>query len=97
MSSPLRPSTVASLRRPEAPRATCSTPTSGYEWGPDLSERAWGTVREDYSENVGTAHQKGWTAVVADVILYPPTTRKPDAASVAEDMPRMTRDLIGPT
>jgi hypothetical protein len=22
-----------------------------YEWGPYLSERAWGTVREDYSEN----------------------------------------------
>ena len=21
-----------------------------YEWGPYLSERAWGTVREDYSE-----------------------------------------------
>src|SRR4249919_2598201 len=25
-----------------------------YEWGPYLSERAWGTVREDYSEG-GTA------------------------------------------
>ena len=23
-----------------------------YEWGPYLSERAWGTVREDYSETV---------------------------------------------
>ena len=22
-----------------------------YEWGPYLSERAWGTVREDYSES----------------------------------------------
>ena len=22
-----------------------------YEWGPYLSERAWGTVREDYSDN----------------------------------------------
>ena len=21
-----------------------------YEWGPYLSERAWGTVREDYSD-----------------------------------------------
>ena len=25
-------------------------------WGPYLSERAWGTVREDYSEN-GTASE----------------------------------------
>jgi len=24
---------------------------SWYEWGPYLSERAWGTVREDYSDN----------------------------------------------
>lgn len=28
--------------------------TPWYHWGPYLSERAWGTVREDYSPN-GTA------------------------------------------
>jgi hypothetical protein len=32
-----------------------------YEWGPYLSERAWGTVREDYSDNGAV-----------DVLLDPP-------------------------
>ncbi|MFL6153252.1 MAG: glucosidase, partial [Ornithinibacter sp.] len=27
------------------------TANPGYEWGPYLSERAWGTVREDYSQD----------------------------------------------
>jgi hypothetical protein len=50
------------------------------QWGPYLSERQWGTVREDYSENgdawnyfshgagIGASHQTGWTGVVAALI-----------------------------
>ena len=41
------------------------------KWGPYLSERQWGTVREDYSENgagLGANHQTGWTGVVARLI-----------------------------
>ena len=26
------------------------------KWGPYLSERQWGTVREDYSDKIGRAH-----------------------------------------
>ena len=45
------------------------------QWGPYLSERAWGTVREDYFEyfhaedgqGLGASHQ-GWTALVAKLI-----------------------------
>jgi len=51
-------------------------------WGPYLSERAWGTVREDYSldgdaweyftgetgAGLGASHQTGWTALVAKMI-----------------------------
>ena len=44
-----QPSTRASPRRPAAPRTTSSHANPWYEWGPYLSERAWGTVREDYS------------------------------------------------
>jgi hypothetical protein len=41
-------SEVAEIRRLDecrAPNATCK------KWGPYLSERQWGTVREDYSDN----------------------------------------------
>jgi hypothetical protein len=51
------------------------------KWGPYLSERQWGTVREDYSEggdawNYFThdqarsraSHQTGWTGLVAKAI-----------------------------
>lgn len=42
-------------------------------WGPYLSERAWGTVREyfhgDTGRGVGASHQTGWTALVADLII----------------------------
>jgi hypothetical protein len=34
--------------------ATRTTAGPWNEWGPYLSERAWGTVREDYSQ-AGTA------------------------------------------
>jgi hypothetical protein len=35
-------------------------------WGPYLSERQWGTVREDYGSGdngagIGASHQTGWT------------------------------------
>jgi hypothetical protein len=33
------------------------------QWGPYLSERAWGTVREDYN-----AYGTGWTGLVAKLI-----------------------------
>ena len=48
---------------------------SWRRWGPDLSERAWGTVREDYSADgddgagLGASHQTGWTRLVADMIV----------------------------
>jgi hypothetical protein len=54
------------------------------QWGPYLSERQWGIVREDYSENgdawnyeyfhgengagLGASHQTGWTGLVATLI-----------------------------
>ena len=38
-------------RPPARPRTTCSAPTPGTSGGPYLSERAWGTVREDYSDD----------------------------------------------
>lgn len=93
-------------------------------WGPYLSDRAGGMVREDHGNNgdacipfphdharpavldffhgdVGTgrgaAHQTGWTALVADLILDRLTMRKPGAASLPDDVPPITRDLIGPT
>jgi hypothetical protein len=52
------------------------------KWGPYLSERQWGTVREDYSESgdawnyfthgdtgagVGASHQTGWTGAIARI------------------------------
>lgn len=40
-------------------------------WGPYLSERQWGTVREDASENgagLGASHQTGWTGTVATLL-----------------------------
>ena len=37
---------VASFGRPED---GLSAATPWYAWGPYVSERAWGTVREDYS------------------------------------------------
>jgi len=42
--------------------------TPWKKWGPYLSERQWGTVREDYSDNgagLGASHQTGWTGVIA--------------------------------
>lgn len=43
-------------------------------WGPYLSERQWGTVREDYGDNgagLGASHQTGWAGLVARMIqLY---------------------------
>ncbi|MET7394318.1 glucosidase [Dactylosporangium sp. NPDC005572] len=50
MSNPER-ERVASFGRPEDGLAEA---TPWYQWGPYLSERAWGTVREDYSDS-GTA------------------------------------------
>ncbi|WP_238008667.1 glucosidase [Dactylosporangium sp. AC04546] len=50
MSNPER-ERVASFGRPEDGLAEA---TPWYQWGPYLSERAWGTVREDYSDG-GTA------------------------------------------
>ena len=44
-----RRSTPGWRRRPVAPRTDLFTANPWYEWGPYLSERAWGTVREDYS------------------------------------------------
>ncbi|HEX7521922.1 MAG TPA: glucosidase, partial [Acidimicrobiia bacterium] len=34
-----------------APEADLSAASDWYQWGPYLSERAWGSVREDYSES----------------------------------------------
>ena len=52
--SPNRPQTAEHARLAEATgRAEDDLFTANpwYEWGPYLSERAWGTVREDYSES----------------------------------------------
>jgi len=44
------------------------------KWGPCLSEREWGTVREDYSESgdtgagVGASHQTGWTEAITRIM-----------------------------
>jgi hypothetical protein len=49
------------------------------KWGPYLSERQWGTVREDYSPfyacfhgddgaGIGASHQTGWTGLVAKLL-----------------------------
>jgi len=55
---PSGPEPSSSSRRPSAERARLeASPASGSawkRWGPYLSERQWGTVREDYSQN-GTA------------------------------------------
>ena len=40
--------------RKRVPEATRTAAGAWKEWGPYLSERAWGTVREDYSQ-AGTA------------------------------------------
>jgi hypothetical protein len=55
------------------------------KWGPYLSERQWGTVREDYSEGgnfhgdngagLGASHQTGWTGIVARGIHLFGTTK----------------------
>ncbi|KLK88066.1 hypothetical protein SZ63_03075 [Methanoculleus sediminis] len=40
-------------------------------WGPYLSERQWGTVREDHSDDgagLGASHQIGWTGIIARLI-----------------------------
>jgi hypothetical protein len=43
-------------------------------WGPYLSERQWGTVREDYSpdgdtgQGLGASHQTGWTALIVRLL-----------------------------
>ena len=59
------------------------------KWGPYLSERQWGTVREDYSEGgdawngagLGASHQTGWTGIVATMMQLFATT---SAAQVLE-------------
>ena len=39
-------------KNPEAERLAVPDPYKNWKkWGPYLSERQWGTVREDYSEN----------------------------------------------
>jgi len=37
-------------------------------WGPYLSERAWGTVRENGALGLGASHQTGWSGLVANLI-----------------------------
>jgi len=60
--APLRPETVRIESMPKAPSTRGLAEATGTrrdvcsmrildEWGPYLSERAWGTVREDYSES----------------------------------------------
>ena len=54
MSTPSRNTTAEHGRLAEATgRAEddLSAANAWYEWGPYLSERAWGTVREDYSND----------------------------------------------
>jgi len=49
-----RPPRTAEHRRMEtaaAPEADISDASDWYRWGPYLAERAWGSVREDYSES----------------------------------------------
>jgi hypothetical protein len=46
-----------------------------YEWGPYLSERAWGTVREDYSDNPPRR--------VRRMVFYDETTTTPDVSTIA--------------
>ena len=41
----------ASPKPPGRPEDDLFTANPWYEWGPYLAERAWGTVREDYSDN----------------------------------------------
>src|SRR5512145_874339 len=45
------------------------------KWGPYLSERQWGTVREDSSQDgnawdcgLGASHQTGWTGLIARIL-----------------------------
>ena len=52
------------------------------KWGPYLSERQWGTVREDYYEyfhgdsgaGLGASHQTGWTGFIARALHFFATT-----------------------
>jgi len=50
----------------------CRTEKDSWKkWGPYLSERQGGTVREDYSDNgagLGADQQTGWTGLVAKLI-----------------------------
>ncbi|WP_426574028.1 MGH1-like glycoside hydrolase domain-containing protein [Aquihabitans sp. McL0605] len=41
----------ARLARPARPGSDPAVGNEWYEWGPYLAERAWGSVREDYSES----------------------------------------------
>jgi hypothetical protein len=58
MSTPSRTGSPATASPVGAEQARLAAADAGHEdwraWGPYVSERAWGTVREDYSEN-GTA------------------------------------------
>ena len=54
MSARERPAPRSTARLAEAtgrPEDDLFTANPWYEWGPYLAERAWGTVREDYSDN----------------------------------------------
>ena len=43
------------------------------KWGPYLSERQWGTVR-DNGAGLGASHQTGWTGIVARLMHLFATT-----------------------
>jgi hypothetical protein len=55
--------------RAEFQRLTAAreTKTPWRKWGPYLSERQWGTVREDFSAE-GASHQTGWTGLAARLL-----------------------------
>jgi len=68
------------------------------KWGPYLSERQWGTVREDFSEDgnawehfhgnngagLGASHQTGWTGIIARAVHLFATTPPERALEVGK-------------
>jgi hypothetical protein len=67
-----------------------------YLWGPYVSERQWGTVREDYSADgagLGASHQTGWTGLVADLIRGRPSA---DGVHAIADLGRVLDERARP-
>jgi hypothetical protein len=77
-------------------------------WGPYLSEREWGTVREDYSpdgscweyfhgesgQGLGTSHYTGWTALVTRLLEDCCTRSESLRLPLTSDNVGVSRDLV---